>query len=360
MIPAAILGLIVAGGIVSDPEEPVETADTDAPLTTVFEGEELEATTTTTIDTAPLGSVSERELSDALSQLANADVVVSFEPASDYDRSSYTGSGWPDSDNDCQSDRHEILIEESLSEPVLTDDGCQVATGLWVDPYDGVAYDDARLVTIDHHIPLAAAHRAGAWQWDEQSRRSFASDISFPATHVAVGAEINQSKGDQGPDQWRPPNEDSWCRYAVDWISVKDRWSLAFTEAETDALDEMLGGCATVSSINPLVAGATEVAPTTTAAPTTTTTTTTTSSTTTTTVAPTTTTTTTTLAPTTTVAPTSPPTTSNCHPNYSPCVPNLPGDALNCPQVGFRVTVIGADPYGLDGDNDGEGCESYG
>ena len=97
----------------------------------------------------------------------------------------------------------------------------------------------------------------------------------------------------------------------------------------------------------------TTTAPTTTVAPTTTTSTTTTAApTTTTTAAPT----TTTIAPTTTAAPA-----SNCHPNYSPCVPNFPGDALNCDDIRFQVTVIGGrDPYGLDGnDNDGLGCESY-
>lgn len=48
-----------------------------------------------------------------------------------------------------------------------------------------------------------------------------------------------------------------------------------------------------------------------------------------------------------------------CHPNYSPCIPIVAGD-LDCKDVRIQVAVIGADPYGLDGnDNDGLGCESY-
>ncbi len=57
------------------------------------------------------------------------------------------------------------------------------------------------------------------------------------------------------------------------------------------------------------------------------------------------------------VAPPTPPP-SNCDPNYTPCVPNVSYD-LDCPDIGFRVTVIGYDKHRFDRDNDGQGCESY-
>jgi hypothetical protein len=47
-----------------------------------------------------------------------------------------------------------------------------------------------------------------------------------------------------------------------------------------------------------------------------------------------------------------------CNPNYTPCVPNSPSD-LDCADVGHPVKVVGSDPYNLDGDGDGYGCESY-
>jgi hypothetical protein len=50
--------------------------------------------------------------------------------------------------------------------------------------------------------------------------------------------------------------------------------------------------------------------------------------------------------------------TSNCDPNYTPCVPNTSSD-LDCPDIGFMVQVLGNDPHRFDGDNDGYGCESY-
>lgn len=48
---------------------------------------------------------------------------------------------------------------------------------------------------------------------------------------------------------------------------------------------------------------------------------------------------------------------AGCNPNYAPCVPNSASD-LDCPQVGHPVKVVGSDPYNLDSDGDGHGCES--
>ena len=57
--------------------------------------------------------------------------------------------------------------------------------------------------------------------------------------------------------------------------------------------------------------------------------------------------------------PTQVPTPSGCHPNYTKCLP-IVGD-LDCAEIRAMgkapVQVIGADPYRLDGDNDGLGCE---
>jgi len=49
---------------------------------------------------------------------------------------------------------------------------------------------------------------------------------------------------------------------------------------------------------------------------------------------------------------------SSCNPNYSGCVPNVSYD-LNCPDIGYKVKVLGYDQYHLDADHDGWGCDSY-
>ena len=273
LIPAALIGAIflastLTGGsgtsTVALDETNAATATTSTvtpatvtPTTTTADGSTstvaettIAPTTTTTIPTEVLGAVEDRELATVFTQLTEADVVAAFTGFPDYDRDSYTGGGWPDSDGDCQSDRHEVLIEESLDEPVLDAAGCRVISGRWIDPYDGTEYTSADDVTIDHVVPLAAAHQAGAWAWTDDEKRSFATDTEFPATLAAVGATVNQSKGSSGPEQWRPPLETAWCRYAVDWISIKARWDLALTESEVIALSEMLDTCNPLAEID--------------------------------------------------------------------------------------------------------------
>ena len=59
------------------------------------------------------------------------------------------------------------------------------------------------------------------------------------------------------------------------------------------------------------------------------------------------------------VVPAPPPPSGNCHPSYSPCLP-IVGD-LDCADIRAMgvapVRVLGSDPYRLDGDDDGYGCE---
>jgi len=47
---------------------------------------------------------------------------------------------------------------------------------------------------------------------------------------------------------------------------------------------------------------------------------------------------------------------NDCMTGYSPCLPIT--DDLDCGEIGHPVTVTGSDPYGLDRDGDGVGCDS--
>lgn len=49
------------------------------------------------------------------------------------------------------------------------------------------------------------------------------------------------------------------------------------------------------------------------------------------------------------------PSDDSCMPGYQPCLPLR--DDMNCPDIGHPVTVTGDDPYGLDRDRDGVGCD---
>ncbi len=168
----------------------------------------------------------------------------------EYDRDDW--GRWIDADRDCQNTRAEVLIGESVA-PVSfapEDDGdkCRVIAGRWVGPWTGEVFTDASDVDIDHHVPLGHAHESGGWSWDAERRRTYANDLTHPASLQATSAPVNRSKGKQPPDEWRPDEAASWCRYAADWITVKQNWKLTVTPTEVDALKDMLATCDDASS----------------------------------------------------------------------------------------------------------------
>lgn len=163
---------------------------------------------------------------------------------------------------------------------VETDNACAATSGTWVSPYDGGEWTAASDVDIDHMVPLSNAWdvstvqplivpvlpppfpshlsyllslpslqhqppltaQSGASTWTTAKREAFANDIDGPQLW-AVTDNVNQSKSDKAPDEWKPPLESFWCTYARSWIKVKSDWELSVTEAEKGALEDMLGSC---------------------------------------------------------------------------------------------------------------------
>lgn len=132
-----------------------------------------------------------------------------------------------------------MLIEESLIAPTLDPRGCRVVTGRWRDEYTGAFYTNPADLDIDHRVPLANAHRSGGWAWDQLRRRAYANELVDPEHLVAVRSTENRSKGDRGPEEWRPPLRESWCHYATAWRAIKQRWILTLAVEEERALREM-------------------------------------------------------------------------------------------------------------------------
>ena len=169
-----------------------------------------------------------------------ADIPADLPP---YSRSDW--KDWTDEDDDCQDTRQEVLLAESVADVTYQDDkACRVVAGQWITPYSAATVTDPSDLDVDHMVPLANAHASGAWDWPPERKERFANYLDDPQHLIAVTASANRSKGARGPDEWKPEDQTYWCRYAVDWITIKDTWSLTVTEAESDALVEMLDTCA--------------------------------------------------------------------------------------------------------------------
>ncbi|MGW7353055.1 HNH endonuclease family protein [Streptomyces sp. NPDC054784] len=138
-------------------------------------------------------------------------------------------------------DTREAVLERD-GKDVRTDRACKAVSGSWRSPYDGGTWTETSDVDIDHIVPLAEAWRSGADGWTDDRREELANDMERPQL-LAVTDNVNQSKGDSPPDEWKPPLKDYWCAYAGDWTEVKHHYALSVTEKERTALREMLDRC---------------------------------------------------------------------------------------------------------------------
>ncbi len=125
---------------------------------------------------------------------------------------------------------------------VVVDSSCAAISGRWYSPFDGATWTAASDVDIDHMVPLANAWRSGAASWTTAKRQAFANDLNHPQL-IAVTDDVNSSKGDKSPDQWKPPLTSYWCTYSKMWVASKYEWALSITSAEKTALTSMLDRC---------------------------------------------------------------------------------------------------------------------
>ncbi|KAJ3040076.1 hypothetical protein HK097_002655, partial [Rhizophlyctis rosea] len=136
--------------------------------------------------------------------------------------------------------REQVLKRDGSG--VVTDSACAATSGTWYSPYDGATWYAASDVDIDHVVPLSNAWKSGANAWTTARRQQFANDLTNPQL-IAVTDNVNQSKGDQSPDQWKPSRTAYHCTYASMWTKVKYVYGLSITSAEKSALTTMLNTC---------------------------------------------------------------------------------------------------------------------
>jgi uncharacterized protein DUF1524 len=190
-------------------------------------------TSVTTAAATPPGTPSEATARSELAELT----VKADGSISGYSRDKFPH--WIDQGNSC--DTREVVLKRDGTD-VETGSDCYPTSGSWFSPYDGATWTKPSDVDIDHIVPLADAWRTGASSWTTAQRQAYANDLTDPQL-IAVTDNVNQSKGDQSPDTWKPPLTSYWCTYAEMWIAVKYKWGLTVNSAEKTALGTMLDRC---------------------------------------------------------------------------------------------------------------------
>lgn len=141
----------------------------------------------------------------------------------------------------------ELILLRDLQNTKLDEDGCRVLSGtLQPDPYTGKTIEFQRgattsqAVQIDHVVAVSDAWQKGAQQLSPDMRYLFYND---PLNLLAVDGSANNDKSDSDAASWLPPNKDYRCRYVARQVAVKIKYTLWITQAEHDAIKNVLGTC---------------------------------------------------------------------------------------------------------------------
>ncbi|MBQ2695404.1 HNH endonuclease [Candidatus Saccharibacteria bacterium] len=168
-------------------------------------------------------------------------------PKTGYARTEFYNN-WPTVDG-C-SLRQKIIKREFGESAVL--DGCNVVAGEFDEPYTGkhlvygIREDISKGIQIDHIVALSDAWQKGAQYMDEGTRYAMATD---PLNLLAVDSSANQKKSDGDAATWLPPNKKFRCQYVARQVSVKYKYSLWVTEAEKNAISQVLQSCPSQQTI---------------------------------------------------------------------------------------------------------------
>lgn len=167
-------------------------------------------------------------------------------PKAGYKREEFY-SGWPNVDGCSLRQR---IIKRELGDSVVLD-GCNVVAGEYDEPYTGehkvyFQKEDVSKIQIDHVVALSDAWQKGAQYFDKTVRYSIATD---PLNLLAVDGSANKQKSDGDAATWLPSNKKFRCQYVARQISVKFKYSLWVTDAEKQAMKNVLLNCPNEPSV---------------------------------------------------------------------------------------------------------------
>ena len=178
---------------------------------------------------------------EAAAILATLD-VKGRAPKTGYSRTQF-GGVWTSADGTC--DARNVILHRDMTD-VVTNDKCQVMSGILHDPYTGKTINFVRgpqsseAVQIDHVVAISNAWQTGAQQLDLATRKAMYVD---PLELLAVDGATNNQKGDGDAATWLPPNKAFRCQYVARQIAVKAKYHLWVTPPEKSAMHDVLATC---------------------------------------------------------------------------------------------------------------------
>jgi len=231
------LGFFFGPSVPEDVEAYTETPTvTASPAETPGSDDEAAAS-----DPAPAPDFDAAVVRAALDGLA----IKGHAPGTGFSRDQF-GPAWPTNERGCDA-RNETLardLDDVVFRPGSND--CVVLSGTLNCPYSGQAINFVRgretsnAVHIGHRVSLSDAWRTGAQQWDQEKREQFAND---PINLVAVDGPTNAAKSDSSAASWMPPNKAYRCQFVAAQVQVKAAFCLWVTQAEHDAISNVLDRC---------------------------------------------------------------------------------------------------------------------
>jgi hypothetical protein len=186
--------------------------------------------------------------SEAVKAMAQLETlpVKGLGPRTGYSRDEF-GPAWADTDHNGCHTRNDILARDLTDETFkLGTNNCVVTAGTLADKYTGTTINFVRghntsaAVQIDHIVALGDAWQKGGQQLSTDQREELAND---PLNLMAVGGHTNSAKGDKDAAAWLPPSTAFRCDYVSKQVVVKAKYSLWVTQAEHEAILDILEGC---------------------------------------------------------------------------------------------------------------------
>lgn len=164
--------------------------------------------------------------------------IYKNDSSGEYNRDDW--GSWIDEDGDGLNTRHEVLAEESLIKPVISNN--KVIKGKWFDKYTGKYFTNPSDLDIDHLVTLKNAHISGASNWSKKKKNRYYNYLKYDNHLIAVSKSANRNKSDKSPVNWLPTNKEYQCEYVREWFKIKTAWGLTIEEGFDEVSNRVCEG----------------------------------------------------------------------------------------------------------------------